>query len=508
MKGRNRSTIESLIAFMSVTLTFSLIGISTVGAQPKRSTGVKTDPVTAGPKRSTGVREEQSVTTRTASDLEKVLTNRPVVRSKGVIVVIGVPGAEISFKPFRGESAARGTKFQLKGQNNTLTLSNLEPGAYLLAFVHPDYLLKEEKVTIGPGEVKVLTDLVVPKFGEVVIGGVVSGSRLMINGKAVPEAQLVRNEEDGKITIRKLPEGEYDITLEKAGYDAWRKSIRVIPGRSVPETAEMKRATITLTIRSVTGARVNLDRIDRGTIQPDGTLVVSELEPGEHSVRLSLDGYDDAQRTLPLDLTNRTPVFPIELRRIPESVEASEEFITGASRWVVPSTWQLDRKGLHVSGQTIGLFKDPTEKRAFNYYADFEMNFDARFENGRGVAWIARAKDERNYYLFQLSTEYVSGTRARMSFFICREGRCELKDNRPVVEKLDTPNDSYHIILEARGSEFTVRIRVLSTPRPDDPQKLAVFNDDTFQIGGIGFRGFDDSRALIQGLIVRPKSRN
>jgi hypothetical protein len=78
----------------------------------------------------------------------------------------------------------------------------------------------------------------------------------------------------------------------------------------------------------------------------------------------------------------------------------------------------------------------------------------------------------------------------------------------PVVEKLDTPNDSYHIILEARGSEFTVRIRVLSTPRPDDPQKLAVFNDDTFQIGGIGFRGFDDSRALIQGLIVRPKSRN
>ncbi len=208
-----------------------------------------------------------------------------------------------------------------------------------------------------------------------------------------------------------------------------------------------------------------------------------------------------------LDLTKRNPEIPIELGRTPESVEASEEFITGASRWVVPSTWQLDRKGLHVSGDVIGLFKDPTEKRAFNYYADFDLNFDARFENGRGVAWIARAKDDRNYYLFKLSTGSDAGTRARMSFFICREGRCELKDSRPVVEKLDTPNDSYHIILEARGSEFTVRIRVLSTPRPDDPQKLAVFNDDTFQIGGIGFRGVDDTRALIQSLIVRPKQK-
>ncbi len=159
MTGRYRSTNESLIAFMSITLTFSLIGISTVGAQPKRSTGVKADPVPAGPKRSTGVREEQSVTTPAASDLEKVLTARPVVRSKGVIVVIGVPGAEITFKLLRGETPGRGTRFQLKGKNNTLTLSNLEPGSYLLTFVHPDYMFREEKVSIGAGEVKALTDL-------------------------------------------------------------------------------------------------------------------------------------------------------------------------------------------------------------------------------------------------------------------------------------------------------------------------------------------------------------
>ena len=278
-----------------------MIGAGNVFAQPKRSTGVKGEPTASGPKRSTGVREEQSVTLRSSREIENVLAAKPVVRSKGVIVVIGVPGAEVSFKPIKGGSSGQATRFQLKGQNNTLTLSNLEPGSYLLALVHPDYLFREEKVTIGPGEIKALTDLVAPKFGEIVIGGVLSGSRLTMDGKAMPEAQLARNEDEGKITIGRLPEGEHVITLEKAGYDLWRKSIRVIPGRSVPETAEMKRATITLTIRSRAGARVNVDKIDRGAIQPDGTLVVSDLEPGAHNVRLSLEGYDDAERTLTLE---------------------------------------------------------------------------------------------------------------------------------------------------------------------------------------------------------------
>ena len=120
---------------------------------------------------------------------------------------------------------------------------------------------------------------------------------------------------------------------------------------------------------------------------------------------------------------------------------------------------------------------------------------------------MVRARDLSSYYLMELATAMATGSLPRINFFVCRSGKCELKDSRPVVEKLDVPGDSYHVITEGRGSQFTVKMRVLSTPRLDDPQKIAVFNDDTYQIGGVGFRGSDDNRILVQSLVVTPRGK-
>jgi len=479
-------------------------------AQPKRSTGVKNDGPSEGPKRSTGVKEEQSLVTRQpGKDVSLNLASRARdagATGKGVIVVVGVAGAEVELLRHRAGKSASPASFQLKGQNNTLTLSNLEPGEYLVSLSHPDYVTRTEKINLGAGDIKTLTELVQPKYGEIVIGGVPEGADIQLDGKVLPASALVRSEAEGQVSIRRLLDGEHIVTLSREGYDPWTRNIRVVAGRSVPETAEMRRATVTLTIKSIPGARVYLDRIDRGSVQPDGSLVIKDLEPAEKAdLRVALEGYDDSQRNLKLSLSDRNPAVSVELRRTPESQETSEEFITGSSRWVVPQTWKLDRKGLHVSGDAVGLFKDPAEKRAFNYYANFDLSFDTRFENGRGASWIVRARDLSSYYLLELATASATGGLPRISFFVCRTGKCELKDSRPVVEKLDVPGDSYHVITEARGSQFTVKIRVLSTPRPDDPQKIAVFNDDTYQIGGVGFRGRDDNRILVQSLVVTPR---
>jgi len=170
---------------------------------------------------------------------------------------------------------------------------------------------------------------------------------------------------------------------------------------------------------------------------------------------------------------------------------------------VVPGNWRLEQRGLAITGDRVGLFRTPTEKRAFNVYRDFRMSFDIRFTNGRGASWVVRAKDDQNYYFFHLQPA-VDGLQARFNFYVCRDGRCTLKDSKRYPELLNKPNDSYFIQLEARGPEFTHRITIQSNPRADDPQPLGTFRDESFGHGGVGFRGINESEALLQNLVVIP----
>jgi len=131
------------------------------------------------------------------------------------------------------------------------------------------------------------------------------------------------------------------------------------------------------------------------------------------------------------------------------------------------------------------------------------MSFDIRFTNGRGASWVVRAKDDQNYYFFHLQPA-VDGLQARFNFYVCRDGRCTLKDSKRYPELLNKPNDSYFIQLEARGPEFTHRITIQSNPWADDPQPLGTFRDESFGYGGVGFRGINESEALLQNLVVIP----
>jgi hypothetical protein len=261
---------------------------------------------------------------------------------------------------------------------------------------------------------------------------------------------------------------------------------------------------VTLTIKAPVNAQVYLNNVERGTIQPDGTLIIPDLTPRAYQMRLSLEGYQTVEKTLELSLTNRRPVEKIELVPIPESGEVSENFTTGVTKWIIPTNWKLDQRGLRISGDQPGLFKGTFEQRQYNY-RDFDLDFDIRFINGRGAAWIVRAKDSENYYLFELTTANNPSRKRLFNFYLCRNGKCELKDSLNVVETLERPDDSYHIRLEARGRRFVHKISILKAPRPDDPQPLGTFEDDTFSIGGIGFRSVNGSETLLQSLVITPQ---
>jgi hypothetical protein len=205
---------------------------------------------------------------------------------------------------------------------------------------------------------------------------------------------------------------------------------------------------------------------------------------------------------LALSLANTPVVEFANLIPIPNSAEGDWQPSQGARKWF-PQTagWRFDASGALIKGDRMVLY-DTEASLDFNTYRDFRLEFDVVFANGRGVAWVARAKDPNNYYLFEISG--LASGRPTFHFYVCQDGKLEWKDSRSIVEKINKPGDSFHIIFEARGNRFDTRLRIAGAPSVN-PHPVGIFQDDSFSYGGIGFRGKDQSEALLQTFVVIPQ---
>jgi hypothetical protein len=221
-------------------------------------------------------------------------------------------------------------------------------------------------------------------------------------------------------------------------------------------------------------------------------------------VRVLKDGYQEWRKELSFSLENNPVAERVNLIPIPNSAEGDWQPPLGARKWrPQPAAWRFDATGAHIKGDQLVLFQTDAN-RDFNTYRDFKLEFDVVFTNGKGVAWVARAKDRNNYYLFE-----ISGPRSGkpiFNFYICQDGRLELKDSRPIVEKMDKPGDSFHISFESRGGRFDTRMTSASAPSVN-PYLIGISQDDTFSYGGVGFRGKDQSEALLQTFFIIPLSK-
>lgn len=430
-----------------------------------------------------------------------------VSQSKGYLSLSAVAGAKVTITPIK-RSKTKSTVKPMVGRvsdDGTLTQANLTPGGYLVELEHPRYLSYREQVEVKGGAITPInaSSKLVSLYGEIAIVSEPKDVTILLDG-ARWNSEKVKVDAEGKITLHDVPVGKHLLKISKEGYDDGAGELAVDPSRQTPVAVNLAPSTISLTIKSLPGARVYLNNIDKGAVQLNGTLIIPDLPPGAPTVRVSLDGYEAYEKSLPLTLSNRAPVEEVRLPPIAESKEAHENFTSGATKWIFPTAWKIDERGLQIRGDQPGLFKGTAEKRTFNQYRDFDLDFDLRFTNGLGAAWIVRAKDEQNYYLFELTTINSSIKKRRFNFYLCRDGQCVLKDSHNVVELLETPDDSYHIRLEARGPRMVHKITLLKRPRIDDPQPLGAFEDNTFSVGGVGFRGIHGAETLLQNLVVLP----
>ena len=119
-----------------------------------------------------------------------------------------------------------------------------------------------------------------PSTGSLMVTTSLDDASVYVNGTSVGSAPYV----DPDIRV-----GSHEVKVTKEGYADYVEIVRTRPGKSAEVRASLKLLPPSLRIVSdVAGAAVFLDRNYIGTTPVD----IKAVEPGEHQLTVSADGYD------------------------------------------------------------------------------------------------------------------------------------------------------------------------------------------------------------------------
>jgi serine/threonine protein kinase len=224
------------------------------------------------------------------------IVSGPIV-AKGVVAVV-VTGIADHVHVYASDATA---KVSLDGQapidvsKKGVELAALSPGEHELALTrgHDQY-----KLDIGVGVAPTLSAFMESgqseSLGTLLVVAGQDKAKVFLNGKLQP--QLTQN---GQLRIPNLETKDYAVRVSKNGFqDLPEQEIRIRKGEPGKVTFNLQPIPhlASLAIQGgVPGAAVLIDQTSAGIIQPDGTLTVSTISPGDHVVEVRKDRFKPKQ---------------------------------------------------------------------------------------------------------------------------------------------------------------------------------------------------------------------
>ncbi len=196
-------------------------------------------------------------------------------------------------------SSDTGAKLSLDGQPTIdipaegADLSSVTPGAHELTISRGG---EQYKLAIEVAAAPALNAFVESgqNVGTLVVVTGQDKSRIFLNGKALPQETR-----GGQLRVANLEPKEYVVKVSKSGYqDAPEQKIRIRKGeqgRLVFGLLPVPHMATLIVQGGPPGATVFVDQTNAGTVQPDGTLTVSAVAPGDHVVELRKDRFKPKQ---------------------------------------------------------------------------------------------------------------------------------------------------------------------------------------------------------------------
>ena len=406
-------------------------------------------------------------------------------RSNGVLFVItNPPYAEILIKNKKGETVkqarAEGGEFR----------TELPGGNYLVEVNSSDMAPSSNWVVLKPGGIRVVTADLAIVTGSIIIGLVETDAAIFVDGVQVKEWK----KSEDMVEIVDVLQGKHLLRITHPSITPYEKEIEVQSSSSTIVMPRFTPATALLAVRSNPGVAVYIDGHLLGNTSGEGLLKVSALRVGEHDMKLWKDGYEEHKERFKVEPGASAIERPLKPKKIYSGF--ADFFLDGGSSWTLPKSWEVMSGKMLVRGPEIGLVAD-------RIYKDFKLEFDISLRNGKGAVWVIRARDENNYYVFQLSGQKATAPNTFRSY-VCRDGKLQLINTTKINEDLSQPGDSFHIVVEAKGSEIRHFIESVSNPSEKGVRMLDILVDSTLSYGKVGFSTKESEEFIVYSFVAAP----
>jgi len=385
-----------------------------------------------------------------------LVVNGPVV-SKGVMALI-VSGIADHLHIYSSDAAA---KVSVDGQaplavgEQGLDLPSISTGAHELTVTrgHDQY-----KLEVDAGTAPTLTAFLESgqEVGTLVVVTGQDKARVFLNGKLQSQPT-----QGGELHIANLEVKDYAVRVSKSGFqDLPEQKVRIRKGEQAKLIFNLQPVPhlASLTIQGgAPGATVLIDQSPVGTIQPDGTLTLATINPGDHVVELRKDRFKpkqlkkhfvvgtavsltaadvaleaapaelkitftpgDAQVTLaktgeaPIKVSSGAPLtlaggnYTLTAKTADNFVRATNLEVTagqtrsldlslapsGMSKWDPAADWKQEKGSFTRKGGDFVMYSVSPTSGTFV--------FSAMLTKGHRLQWVLDCTDVNNYVLFQM----------------------------------------------------------------------------------------------------------
>ena len=217
------------------------------------------------------------------------------IATKGVLAVV-VTGMADHLHVYSSDPAA---KAAIDGQApvdvpaDGLDLPSISAGAHQLAVTRGS---DEYKLDIDAAATPTLNTFLESgqNLGTLVVSTGQDKAKVFLNGKLQPQSTR-----GGQLRIPNLELKDYVVRVSKSGFqDLPEQKIRIRKGEQAKAIFNLQPILIasSLTIQGgIPGATVLIDQTPVGTVRSDGTLTVSTINPGDHTIELRKDRFKPRQ---------------------------------------------------------------------------------------------------------------------------------------------------------------------------------------------------------------------
>ncbi|HWQ66085.1 MAG TPA: PEGA domain-containing protein [Methanospirillum sp.] len=149
----------------------------------------------------------------------------------------------------------------------------------------------------GTGPTPTPTPTPIPGYGSLSVSSSPSGATIWVDNSST-------NFQTPK-TISSIPIGPHTLKLIKSGYSEYTQNITIVAYQTTKVSASLSRSGTLAISSKPTGAGIWIDGADTGKISPAS---ISTLTVGQHTIRLTKNGYADYSKTVTIQNGKTTSV--------------------------------------------------------------------------------------------------------------------------------------------------------------------------------------------------------